>query len=425
MLPRALTLLLLLLGFAAGKQRKVTDCPATGPKEKTMAGSKTAVTVLQEVNAHHVKIDEQQRKETVKIVEMFVKVELISRLKKLSPMFGILYREIGHTGSFYDGLRVADAKEFDLNLVFNLPVPDAFLTVEDKKADQGFVRVGITKEMSVVLQQTHPLAQREPEFTRTFLERDSNTGVNYLIVDKMRRWMEGLLTKALDMPGDLAQFGIKGVTLRKSGPALTLLVDTLENGLVEIDLVPAFALKLSTLSNHPRIDSALKSMTGFYYVIPKKSTKEVKNGDRQWRMSFPEQEKTMISQPGLKCVKVVIKLLKTFRDKNQPLDGLSSYSLKTVVMQMMKNKKYLELWPSDKNLADLFILALETLHGYLVKGHIPHIYDAQSNLLWNMNSDTIENKRNWLARQIRDLKASKDQPNCREVWLKYFQDSPK
>ena len=47
--------------------------------------------------------------------------QLIKLMKQEDPMFACLYQEMAYSGSYWDGLRVKEATEFDLNIVFKLP----------------------------------------------------------------------------------------------------------------------------------------------------------------------------------------------------------------------------------------------------------------------------------------------------------------
>lgn len=88
-------------------------------------------------------------------------------------------------------------------------------------------------------------------------------------------------------------------------------------------------------------------------VVPKKSSKDAKNVNRLWRMSFPEQEREIITDEN--NIKPLIILLKAFRDKNQQqLMGIASYYLKTVVMHMIKEQKLKPYW-NGPHMAQLFL----------------------------------------------------------------------
>ncbi len=90
----------------------------------------------------------------------FVKERLIGELKEQDELFKILYSNIYHTGSFYDGLRITDALEFDLNVVLNIDVLARYIVFEDKKVDQGFINMALDRSPSMIIPQTHPLSKQ-------------------------------------------------------------------------------------------------------------------------------------------------------------------------------------------------------------------------------------------------------------------------
>jgi hypothetical protein len=56
-------------------------------------------------------------------------------MKEVDPLFKALFREIYHSGSYYDGLRVGDPREFDLNLLLDLSIFKDYFIVE--KCDEA------------------------------------------------------------------------------------------------------------------------------------------------------------------------------------------------------------------------------------------------------------------------------------------------
>ncbi len=51
---------------------------------------------------------------------------------------------------------------------------------------------------------------------------------------------------------------------------------------------------------------------------------------------------------------------------------------------------------------------------------IPSYWDFQSNLLWSMKEDTRQSIKGFLSRMVKEMEASKDRADCRDVWAKYF-----
>ena len=98
-----------------------------------------------------------------------------------------------HTGSYYDRVRVGDAKEFDLNAALTLDMIESFIVFDDKKCDQGYIRIQLPTPLNIP--PNHPLAAYEAEFVKKLTETDRNTGKMYLMTDKVWSWMDGILTK--------------------------------------------------------------------------------------------------------------------------------------------------------------------------------------------------------------------------------------
>ena len=95
-----------------------------------------------------------------------------------------------------------------------------------------------------------------------------------------------------------------------------------------------------------------------FFFIPKSKN----YNSPQWRLSFAELEKKILYKHG--CAKMVIKLLKYFRDCNPELQGLSSYALKTLVMLMIRRDPVFE-W-KEANLPNIFLKTLNFLYEQLV-----------------------------------------------------------
>lgn len=60
-------------------------------------------------------------KRAIAAVEEFIKKNLIPRMIEVDTLLGILYSSIYYGGSYYDGLRITEATEFDLDLTLKMP----------------------------------------------------------------------------------------------------------------------------------------------------------------------------------------------------------------------------------------------------------------------------------------------------------------
>ena len=77
-------------------------------------------TVLADVHDNIIPLDHDITKQTKEIVKVVINDYLINTMKIVSVLFRSLYENIDFTGSFYNGLRIGEATEFDLNVVLSL-----------------------------------------------------------------------------------------------------------------------------------------------------------------------------------------------------------------------------------------------------------------------------------------------------------------
>ena len=79
--------------------------------------------VLKQIATNYVKIDPVALSKAKKIVEQFIRKKLIDAMKEVDLLFKVMFRNIYYTGSFFDGLRIENPNEFDLNIVLDLKLP--------------------------------------------------------------------------------------------------------------------------------------------------------------------------------------------------------------------------------------------------------------------------------------------------------------
>ena len=206
---------------------------------------------------------------------------------------------------------------------------------------------------------------------------------------------------------------------------------------IDIDLVPVFAFHPKNLAFYDRIWSNIDTSEGGphwlqghqskfqravrttlgneFFIVPKPSA----NLDSEWRLDFHDPEIKIIDDIG--CAKPVIKFLKLFRNSNSPLMLLSSYSLKTIVMDMIRNYPKDDWAPAEE--AEHFLKALKHLQLKLEHGKIDYFFDDHSNILWkqgNVKQVQLQNMVNFLKKAIKSLETSQNTPTCKTVWTKYF-----
>ena len=307
------------------------------------------------------------------IVNNFIRGELIQQMKVEDDLFRALYVENVGTGSYYQGLRVYEATEFDIDV--ELDLCDPVITHKDP----GWVQLNCKSDV-----------RRMPETTRFLALMDSK---GTILPDKVVQWFKKVCQQALD---SLIQSGagivedLKMVDARKCGPAVTISVTANSGERFDVDLVPVYC--------HARHE---------YHCVPKKGPKS-----NLWRITHFAAEKQLLEEPG--CAKKVIKLLKLFRDRQGPKwNKMASYYLKTIVMYMISGERRIS-W--RENLIGLrFIGALKILNQYLIMHYIPFYPDAKENLLRKVGKTTVEKMQKDLEMI---LKETHDDPrSLREVFV--------
>lgn len=246
-------------------------------------------------------------------------------------LFALIFNRLYYTGSSYEGLRIRQADEFDINLVMKLPVQeDDFKLVAKRPGHVSYTLTTVCKER---LQET----MKGPEMQSLFGLFSKDLKFHPLLWQK---WLQSVMDKALG-----AYTPPNGVELkvRQSGPARTLLVHLSDGGRIDIDLVPVLEHNFKCLpANVPRhewFEEVLNEDDKKWFMVPKPP----KDDDTLWRIHFPDAEKKLIKDLG--CIKPTIRLIKALRDKHKW--PLSSYSIKTVVMHHRLEKRDKVYWQNE------------------------------------------------------------------------------
>lgn len=246
-------------------------------------------------------------------------------------LFALIFNRLYYTGSSYEGLRIRQADEFDINLVMKLPVQeDDFKLVAERPGHVSYTLTTVCKER---LQET----MKGPEMQSLFGLFSKDCKFHPLLWQK---WLQSVMDKALG-----AYTPPNGVELkvRQSGPARTLLVHLSDGGRIDIDLVPVLEHNFKCLpANVPRhkwFEEVLNEDDKKWFMVPKPP----KDDDTLWRIHFPDAEKKLIKDLG--CIKPTIRLIKALRDKHKW--PLSSYSIKTVVMHHRLEKRDKLYWQNE------------------------------------------------------------------------------
>lgn len=138
-------------------------------------------------------------------------------------------------GSVYDGIKVSKLDEFDMDIVIRLPINyDDGIIIENN--EPGFVKLKIETAFDNLDKQQMWEACHK-------VTRDWRDSEKYLLQNKFRQWMHGIVQKALnDLNGQITVNGVTYyVAYKESGPAYTLNIQNQPGGedfKLDVDLVP-------------------------------------------------------------------------------------------------------------------------------------------------------------------------------------------
>lgn len=309
---------------------------------------------------------------------------VVEAMKAASPLFKELYQKQVYTGSYYDGLRVSEANEFDLNLVMRLPFAPTDVQVEVSPAP-AFVKYRLKRELQMILATDPKWTKDKYQLLLNFFED------RYLLRDKMQSWYQGVIDtawKSFKKPA-----GVQEVIRRQSGPAITLNIKLSAAKVIDVDLVPV--IDGSIYSMPPGFTktskfNALPAEAKVWYLVPKPLSVQTMTPlemKRCWRISFPEAEKKLLG--NLACVKPLIKLFKLLRDvKNW--SPIASYFIKSLFLLEVELHPQLEYW-QEKNMGSRFLEMIQRFKQAVEQRSIPYYFNRQANLLSGLDKATAQN----------------------------------
>ncbi|XP_076350516.1 cyclic GMP-AMP synthase-like receptor isoform X2 [Tachypleus tridentatus] len=272
--------------------------------------NKTLVPLMDGIQKSKLSIAKSQKEENIEIFKTFLEC-LITKMKEKDPLFKVLYQKNYYTGSYYEGLRVAEASEFDVNLILKFPFKSEDREVEtgDKVNPQSFARFRLKSQFQAVMLK-YPHQEKYKSLEKFFDDK------NYLLPERLMSWMQSVVDK-VDKEDLNRVKGVKYVTISRHGPAKTVYITTTKGEGIDIDLVPSLEFQIPEWPKGAERGFLNKAPQHkqFWFLIPKPYNKgsspvEPKDADvpRLWRLHFPEIENILMYNKG--CLKTIIKFLK-------------------------------------------------------------------------------------------------------------------
>lgn len=357
--------------------------------------------VLKEINKKFVSLSDEEIKRNNNLLKAMLDL-MIDKMKTKDTLFKEMYTRVFFGGSFYDGLRVGQPDEFDLDLLLALPkLLEPVITTSNVP---GFVRLKF-KEYIKFLNQ-HELALRYKGLDKLIDDKQ------YLDTGKVLRWMESVVNLALNEfekknNGYVLKtpYGILLAKICKGGPAFTLKVNGTINGknvAMDVDLVPCFVFgKEKWPANGFRPNPPVTAKKAEYFIVPK----PIPECSTNWRLSFQEQERVIIDSKA--TLKPSVRLLKKLRD-NLDHKCIASYYIKTVVLWQAFEGRDEAFW--NNSLSYVFMNLLKDYQKCLSEGKINYFWNKNNNLLAKIKKDTMGNLSNRIKAIIDDIDKHPENP---------------
>ena len=267
-------------------------------------------------------------------------------------------------GSSSDGLKVVAPDEYDVMLV----VENTRLKACESSDVPGYYTL-----------QKPNYVREAANFEYRWISLDKCMVGKLLKPDKVRQSFESMMHKVENGQSDSKY----KLDMRKSGPAIEVGVSWSGRSMT-IDFVPAVKIR------------------GDYFVarpLPYQDFNDVENREYLWRKSYVQEEKKEVSGFDKNLRKAVM-LWKTARLYSKQLNMLSSYHFKTIGMMLASTTR-------GYSLEDCVIAVGEELIAGLKRKNLPCFFDLGVNLFYRKKSDSLDNLKNYLARNMKGGKLLK------------------
>ena len=371
---------------------------------------KTADDALREINDNIMKLKKIDIQKSNQILDWLTN-DVVDAMKKNDKLFNSLFRDIYYSGSYYDGLKIREPDEFDLNIVLDTRKIEDKLTLVD--ALPGYCKMKISEPFYNV-NGARPGVIIDEFLENTWTAWWTST-THYILPSNVKKWFAGVYKRSMhDFPMRIADGSlITNLETEQNGPAFTLKLEVDYEFNVDIDLAVVFSFDPINLERNSEIRKNIMGLCNYPKQYPPQNGFLVpisaEKFGTEWSKHFPMAEKNLIWNKG--CAKPVIRFLKQFRDVNKPMANLKSYALKNVVMTMIRDHPQYA-WEIGQE-SHYFLLALEALKRMLEDGKIEWIFHRQSNLL---RSNDVDKMLSFVSNALSDMEDNRTY----ETWKQYF-----
>ncbi|KPJ06724.1 hypothetical protein RR48_11771 [Papilio machaon] len=371
--------------------------------------------VFQDLNRQFIRLKARDKKYN-NIILHSVLEDIINRMRACDNLFDSMNPRLDYLGSYYDGLRVGEPNEYDINVILRIPIDDNKIILDARESECGHTCIILPSEFRR-LAKTPATANKG--YVKTLMWCDTK---HRFSVTKFRSWIQSVVDTTLNtlpVKDEKRFINVNNICYfiesKRSGPAITINIIKCNNTVIDVDLVPTFAITLPKKPINSSISLTKVSATNIqqYFVVPKPT-----QNDFSWRLTFPIQERLLIRSKN--NLKSTIRLLKYLRDV-QGFKNLSSYYIKTLFLWEIVPEN--ELMWKNKSLSFLVIYMLKKLRDCLMKGEIKNYWCPEHNLIEKIKKNTCQN---WGNRLNLIVNALERKGKCNaSIVLDYFTKNKK
>ncbi|XP_022834320.1 uncharacterized protein LOC111362036 isoform X1 [Spodoptera litura] len=372
--------------------------------------TKTLEKIFQEINRRHVRIKRKEKKNNNSILYKVLQ-ELLKIMRKCDSLFDSMKPRLEYLGSYFDGLRVGQPTEYDINVILTFHINYNRIELDANCTENGYTSIIMPEEFRR-LSKTPATAEKGFKKTEFWCDRSY-----HLLVNNFRSWMQSVVDAALNkLPLEDGKRILKvedkyfKIAYKMSGPANTITICMKDDYVIDVDLVPTLSFKLPKQPSNTKIDfdKVKQTKISYYFAVPKPS-----NNDLSWRLAFPYQERYYTDNTN--NLKSALKLLKLFRDI-QGFNKLASYFIKTLFLwEIVENDR--DFWKIN-SLNFLVLHMLKKMRDSLAIATIKNFWCPEHNLLEKIKRETCENWSNRISNIVNDIERNK--VHNPYIVLKYF-----
>nr|XP_021199181.2 cyclic GMP-AMP synthase-like receptor isoform X1 [Helicoverpa armigera]XP_049698472.1 cyclic GMP-AMP synthase-like receptor isoform X1 [Helicoverpa armigera] len=365
--------------------------------------------IFQQVTRRHVRIKRRERRDNNSVLNKVLQ-EFLNIMRKCDSLFSSMNPKLEYLGSYFDGMRVGQPTEYDINVILTFHVNYSKIELDARDNQNGYTSIIMPEEFRR-LSKTPATAIKGFKKTEIWCDRSHR-----LLVTGFRSWMQSVVDAALDtLPQEDGKRILKvqnkyfKILYKMSGPANTIKIYVEDDYVIDVDLVPTLAFELPKKPFNSKIDfnKVKQTKKAHYFAVPKPS-----DTNFSWRLAFPYQERYYTDNTNK--LKGALKLLKLFRDV-QGFNKLASYFIKTLFLwEVVENDD--KFW-SKNSLTFLVIHMLKKLRDALALGIIKNFWCSDHNLLEKIKKETCQNWSNRISNIVDDIERNVADPY---IVLKYF-----